>query len=744
MIASAIMLSACIYPAPAFSAAPAERPAALSGVSAPGRKPAPARTQPLSGTVTYRGTGMPGITMILSTSGVISGTATTDANGKYIFRNLRNEPYTIAPSKPGYTFSPENRTVTGNSPGRTRLDFSVQQYSISGKMTLNGDGLPGAMIHLSGAATTSTMTDSDGNYSFVGLLNGDYTVTPSKTGLPFAPENTKVTVTGASLSGIDFASTAPGSANAISGAATFNGVGLWDVSIALSGAATASASTNTDGTYIFPDLADGSYLVTPAKTGYAFAPENRLVTVNNAGFAVRNFEAAASSSTYSISGTVTYNGDGLDNVTLRLHGAASAEVMTDKYGSYAFSGLPSGSYIISPRKSPYAFSDLAVTLTGSDQKNKHITAEYRGCSCEALSESGVIISAPSGTFKDTFNVSLFTSITGAQIRYTTNGQNPTASSNLYSGAIKIVSTTRLIAAAFTGSSMRGHPSTAIYMKMDAAFQATTHDLPVIILDSYGSGSLPTADPMPYVDVAYLAFDPADNGGTAVTLSPTTPTTPSIGSLAAFHIHGNSSAMFDKKSYRLELRNETGRDRDCPMFGMWEDSDWALIGPYPDKSLIHNNFVYGLGRDMGVSAPRIKLVEVYVNTNGNALANSHYQGVYQLVEMIKNSKNRLDLKKLFAGDPGDLVSPKITGGYIFRFEWAAPNPPGLLCPTSDAICWNNMFVVDPNDWPDSDLPPTQIPAPAYIRHPQYLYLQNYLKSFNDAINSLSSTLSYSMN
>jgi hypothetical protein len=46
----------------------------------------------------------------------------------------------------------------------------------------------------------------------------------------------------------------------------------------------------------------------------------------------------------------------------------------------------------------------------------------------------------------------------------------------------------------------------------------------------------------------------------------------------------------------------------------------------------------------------------------------------------------------------------------------------------------MFVVDPNDWPDSDLPPTQIPAPAYIRHPQYLYLQNYLKSFNDAINS----------
>jgi hypothetical protein len=716
---------------------PTEESIAIGGIGLPGKRLTTTGAHSISGTIIYNGARLPGITMVLSLSGIISEAVTTDANGEYNFKNLRNETYTVTPSKPGYTFSPEDRTVTVNGSNRIRINFGVQLYSISGTVTFNGAGLSRAIMHLSGAATTSVMTDSSGNYTFANLLNGDYAVTPAETDRIFTPENTKVTITGASPTGIDFASTVSSSTNSISGIATFNGIGLWDVEMALSGTARASVATDTDGAYIFPDLVNGNYIVTPSKRGYKFAPESKLATVTDTSFSAKDFEAMESSSTYSISGTVTHNGEGLDNVTMRLYGAASAEVTTDKYGSYAFSGLPSGSYTISPRKSPYAFGDRAVTISDANL-NKNFTATYASCSCEALSESGVSISVPSGTFTNTFDVTLSTSISGAQIRYTTNGQNPTASSNLYSGAISIASTTRLIAATFVGEAMRGYPSTTIYVKIDSAFQATTHDLPVIILDSYGSGALPTADPMPYVDVAYLAFNPADAGGTTVTLSPTAPTTPSVASLAAFHIHGNSSAMFDKKSYRLELRHETGKDRDCPMFGLWEDSDWALIGPYPDKSLIHNNFVYELGRDMGVSAPRIKLVEVYLNLNGNALANSHYQGVYQLVETIKNSKNRLNLKQLHADDPDDLVSPKITGGYIFKIEWMAPSPPGLQCPTGASNCWKDLYVVDPNDWPDGDLLTSQNPAPAYIKHPQYLYLQNYIKSFNDAINSASLT------
>jgi hypothetical protein len=718
---------------------PVERSAAFGVAGISGRNSKAIAANSITGNVTYNGNRLPGITMVLSSSGIIASTVTTDTNGEYTFPDLPSDTYTVKPSKTGYTFNPEDRSVVFDGRIRTGINFDVQLYSISGTVTYNDIGLPGIEMSLSGAATASAMTDSFGNYTFAYLLNGDYTVTPSREGYSFSPENTRITITGADQGEINFITTMSDSTYSITGTVTSNGAGLPGITMVLSSSGIISgiATTNARGDYAFSNLTSETYTVTPSKTGYAFFPENRAMTVTGTDLSAGDFTAAPPDSTHSISGTVNYSGEGLANVTMRLSGAASAEVMTDKYGSYAFSNLPNGNYTISPRKAPYAFSDLSVTVSGDDQTRKNIVAAYRGCSSGALLENGVNISIPSRLFTSTFQVTLSTFVSDAQIRYTTNGQNPTASSNLYIGAIPITSTTRLIAAAFVGGSMRGYPSAAVYIKMSSAFQATDHDLPVIILDSYGSGDLPTnyQNPRPFVDVAYFGLSPETYGG-SVTLSPTALPTPSVASLAAFHIRGNSSSMFDKKSYRMELRYETSGDRDCPMFGLWEDSDWALIGPFPDKTLIRNNFVYGLGRDMGMQAPRVKLVEVYVSLNGDALANSHYQGVYQLVETIKNSKNRLDLKQLRADDPGSLVSPKVTGGYIFRFEWADPSPPEIECPDGASNCWNYLYVVDPDDWLDKELLPSE--NPAYLTNPQYLYLQNHVKKFNDAINSANPT------
>ena len=63
---------------------------------------------------------------------------------------------------------------------------------------------------LSGAASLTTLADSSGNFSFSGLPNGVYTLTPSKTGLVFTPASQSVTVSGANLAGVAFtAATAP-------------------------------------------------------------------------------------------------------------------------------------------------------------------------------------------------------------------------------------------------------------------------------------------------------------------------------------------------------------------------------------------------------------------------------------------------------------------------------------------------------------------------------------------------------
>jgi len=59
-------------------------------------------------------------------------------------------------------------------------------------------------VTLSGAASASTTADASGNYTFTGLANGGYTVTPSKAGFVFTPASQPVTVNSANVSGINF------------------------------------------------------------------------------------------------------------------------------------------------------------------------------------------------------------------------------------------------------------------------------------------------------------------------------------------------------------------------------------------------------------------------------------------------------------------------------------------------------------------------------------------------------------
>jgi hypothetical protein len=76
-------------------------------------------------------------------------------------------------------------------------------WSISGTITPAAAG-SGATVSLSGAATATRIADASGNYSFSGLANGAYTVTPNQNGYGFTPSSQPVTVNGANVSGIDF------------------------------------------------------------------------------------------------------------------------------------------------------------------------------------------------------------------------------------------------------------------------------------------------------------------------------------------------------------------------------------------------------------------------------------------------------------------------------------------------------------------------------------------------------------
>jgi len=165
---------------------------------------------------------------------------------------------------------------------------------ISGKVTYNGSGLSGVTILLTGASSTSTSTDPNGNYTFTGLQNGSYTITPSKTGYNFIPTSLQSTINNANLTGKDFtAALTPLSTYAISGRVMYSGSGLSGVAMTLTGGTSASTSTDFNGNYTLSGLRNNSYTITPSKAGYAFNPTSITVTLSDENITLQNFTATA-------------------------------------------------------------------------------------------------------------------------------------------------------------------------------------------------------------------------------------------------------------------------------------------------------------------------------------------------------------------------------------------------------------------------------------------------------------------
>ena len=76
-------------------------------------------------------------------------------------------------------------------------------FSVTGNISPASDG-NGATVALSGPVSLTTTGNTSGNYSFSGLTNGIYTVTPSRTGYAFTPSVGNFSINGASVSGLNF------------------------------------------------------------------------------------------------------------------------------------------------------------------------------------------------------------------------------------------------------------------------------------------------------------------------------------------------------------------------------------------------------------------------------------------------------------------------------------------------------------------------------------------------------------
>ncbi|MBB5825086.1 CotH kinase family protein [Micromonospora carbonacea] len=352
---------------------------------------------------------------------------------------------------------------------------------------------------------------------------------------------------------------------------------------------------------------------------------------------------------------------------------------------------------------------ISLAAVGGTAPVPERAADVRGAPTTAADSPAdltgdIDFSVPSGTFQGGLSVSLGTSVAGAEIRYTTDGTLPGPDSRRYDDTPLLLSgTTQLRARPFVDGAPAGDPGTALYLARAMDVQL---DLPILVIDGYGQGK-PGRD---YVDSAALLFEPT--GGYA-SLS----ATPTLATRIGYHLRGTSSSLFDKAPYRVEFRDNEDDDADYPVLGMPAESDWVLRGPYTDKALIREALTFDLARQLGYQAPRYAFVEFYLNVADRPLGAEDYQGVYMIVETIKNAKNRLDLKEL---DPDDVTLPAISGGYIFKFEWLTAEEPTLECVGRPATCWHYLEVVDPSP----------------LQPEQQVWLTGHLQQFNDLMQSRS--------
>ena len=256
--------------------------------------------------------------MTVNYSGTASGSVTTQSNGSYAISGLNNGSYTLTPARSGYTFSPASQNVSVSGANRTGINFSATAQStdtelFSGVPVNSSVGLKAWKYFYitvpSGASqlefkTTNASADVD-LYTRQGSkpTSTTYTCRPySSSGNETCTQNNPTAGTwwagvhgyAAGSFTITATVTTPQATYTISGTVTSGGSGLSGVSVALSGAASAGATTNSSGAYSFSGLSDGSYTVTPSRSGYTFTPTSQSVTVSGSNRGGINFTGATS------------------------------------------------------------------------------------------------------------------------------------------------------------------------------------------------------------------------------------------------------------------------------------------------------------------------------------------------------------------------------------------------------------------------------------------------------------------
>ncbi len=146
------------------------------------KSPTPPAEEPatITGMVSAEGEPLAGVTVTLS--GPVTGSTTTSTSGSFEFTDLAPGTYEVRVGNlpADVVIGDPDRTVILTSGGTGTATFEatyVRTAAIDGTVRVDGEGVSGAPVRLTGRESRETTTDAGGRYRFAQLRAGSYTVT---------------------------------------------------------------------------------------------------------------------------------------------------------------------------------------------------------------------------------------------------------------------------------------------------------------------------------------------------------------------------------------------------------------------------------------------------------------------------------------------------------------------------------------------------------------------------------------
>jgi hypothetical protein len=168
----------------------------------------------------------------------------------------------------------------------------------------------------------------------------------------------------------------------------------------------------------------------------------------------------------------------------------------------------------------------------------------------------------------------------------------------------------------------------------------------------------------------------------------------------------------KKPYGFEIRTDSVsiQAAKLPLVQMASESDWVLNASYNDRTFLRDVLAQQLASQFGLQHSKTRYVEVILN--------EAYQGIYILMEKIKQGGGRLDIADL---TPTDNAGDEVTGGYLVKIDKSSG---------AASRNWNSAYVSGKGT--EKGLFQIEYPKMENMTTQQFTYIKNYVNAFEKSL------------